>query len=315
MVTTDQLRRSKAVHRRTGRTFYLATRLLPERVRHPTYVLYAFFRKADEVVDDAKGVSPERQREQLDHIRTQVLGEQPPTDPVFEAFRTVKNEYDIADRHVREFLDAMYTDIETTRYDTYAQLETYIEGSAAAVGQMMTTIMQPEDPERARPYARKLGQAFQLTNFLRDVREDVVDRNRIYLPRETLSAHGVTEAQIQRLEMSDGFARAMRLELRRTEALYRAAVPGISLLPRDCQFPVLLASVLYADHHRAIRDCGFDVLNVEPRIGTKRKLSLLVRTYVHWRLSGDPETVFRRISAISYPPNEDRRPVPVAGAN
>jgi phytoene synthase len=306
MVEKRQLKESKAIQRRTGKTFYFATRLLPERVRHSTYVLYAFFRIADEVVDDAaaQSVPDERQAEQLERLRSEAKGEQETDDAVLSAFQEVKERYDIPDEEVDLFVDAMATDIDRNRYETYEDLEAYMRGSASAVGAMMTAIMEPEDRGQALPHAVALGKAFQMTNFLRDVREDVLDRDRIYLPLETLSAHGVTAEEVDRLEFSEDFAAAVSEELRRTERLYREGVAGIKYLPEDCQFGVLLAAVLYADYHRMIRSQGYDVLSKEPSLSTARKVSLLVRTRWHWTWNKDPEAVFDRVSAV---PDTERR--------
>jgi phytoene synthase len=184
------------------------------------------------------------------------------------------------------------------RYETFEELRAYMDGSAAAVGRMMTAVMEPDRPERALPHATALGEAFQLSNFLRDVREDIVERDRIYLPMETLAEHGVSEADLRDFEVTEGFRRAMEHELRRTETLYREGVAGIEYLPADCQFPVLVAAVLYADHHRLIRERNYDVLSETPQIGLVRKLALVARTRWHWTWNRDPETVFRRVSAV-----------------
>jgi phytoene synthase len=299
---------SKAIQKRTGKTFYLATRFLPERVRHATHVLYAFFRIADEVVDDADGVPPDRQRERLEDLRAQALGNRPPDDPVLEAFGELRARYGIDDEEIDAFVDAMASDIERDRYETYAELESYMRGSAAAVGVMMTAIMEPDDEATAVPHAIKLGEAFQLTNFLRDVREDVLERDRIYVPRETLRNHGVDPAQVERLEYSESFAAAMAAELKRTEELYREGVAGIRYLPEDCQLPVLLAAVLYAEHHAIIRDREYDVLSAEPSLSTARKLWCLAKTRWHWHWNRDPEAVFRRVSAVPAAEPGPRRP-------
>ena len=297
MVDDEQLSRSRAIHRRTGRTFYYATRLLPERVRHATYVLYAFFRVADEVVDDAEGVDPEEQRRRLEEIRQAALTGDT-DDPVLSAFAELRAEYGIPDEEVDVFIDAMGTDIEKSRYETYEEVEAYMRGSAAAVGVMMTYVMRSEDPEEAIPAARRLGEAFQLSNFIRDVREDIVERDRIYLPLETLESHGVTAEQVERLEYDEAFAAAVRDELRRTEALYREGVTGINLLPRDCQLPVLTAAVLYADHHRLVRGRDCDVLAETPSLSTLRKIRLVIETRWRWFWSKDPEAVFAKVSAV-----------------
>jgi phytoene synthase len=307
MVNDTQLAESKAIHRQTGTTFYVATRLLPERVRHATYVLYAFFRVADEIVDDPDGPPPAEQRSQLDQLRRGALGGET-DDSVVAAFSDLRAEYGIPDAAVEEFVDAMVTDIDKNSYETHAELDEYMGGSAAAVGEMMTAVMQPDDPETAQPHARKLGEAFQFTNFLRDVREDVIERDRIYLPRTALAEHGVTETQIKRFAMDADFAALMRSELERTEKRYREGVAGIKYLPKDCQFPVLLAAVLYADHHRLIRNRGHDTLSVTPELGTARKLSLLVRTRWHWLWNKDPVAVFATVSIVSHTPSPHHGP-------
>ncbi|MFB6093056.1 MAG: phytoene/squalene synthase family protein [Haloquadratum sp.] len=305
MVRSEQIQQSKAIQRRTGKTFHLATRLLPQRVRHPTYVLYAFFRVADEVVDAAETAPPEEQRRRLEEMRRRALGEEETDDPVLSAFAEVRDRHDIADSDVHAFVDAMCADIETDRYRTYDELAAYMDGSAAAVGRMMTAIMDPVEREKALPHATALGEAFQLSNFLRDVREDVEERDRIYLPRETTAKHGVTDAQLLALEYDENFRDAMYEELERAERLYREGVEGIRYLPGDCQFAVLLAAVLYADHHREIRRRDCDVLATTPSLSLSRKLYLLAKTRFFWALERDPVAVFRRVSAVSYPDEDD----------
>ncbi|MFB6172994.1 MAG: phytoene/squalene synthase family protein [Haloarculaceae archaeon] len=289
---------SKAIHRRTGKTFYYATRVLPERVREATYVLYAFFRVADEIVDDPDGAPPAEQRRRLRALREAALGREPTDDPVLRAFSALRERYAIPDEEVETFVDAMLSDVETDRYETYEDLVAYMRGSAAAVGVMMTCVMEPDDPAAALPHARALGEAFQLTNFVRDVGEDVAERGRVYLPETTLEACGVDRAQLERREMGPGVAAAVERELRRAETLYREGVAGIEHLPADCQFPVLLAAVLYADHHRLIREQGFDTLTATPQLSTLRKVSLVARTRWHWTWNKDPEAVFARVSAV-----------------
>jgi phytoene synthase len=300
MVADERVARGKTIQQRTGKTFHLATRLLPERVRHATYVLYGFFRVADEVVDAEETPPPAEQRRRLESLRRQALGEEPADDPVLAAFAELREERGIAAEDVDAFVDAMLADIETDRYETFDELKAYMDGSAAAVGRMMTAVMDPDEPEKALPHATALGEAFQLSNFLRDVREDIVERDRIYLPQETLEKHGVTEEQLFEFEFDETFAAVMREEMARTEALYKRGVAGIKYLPEDCQFAVLLAAVLYADHHRTIRRRNYDVLSATPRLTHARKLWLLARCRWAWQWTRDPEKVFRRVSTVTY---------------
>ncbi|WP_135306185.1 phytoene/squalene synthase family protein [Haloarcula amylovorans] len=300
---SDNIRTSKSIQQQTGRTFHLATRLLPERIRYPTYVMYAFFRIADEVVDQPDGPSPAVQHERLEAIRETALGNREPDDTddgvVLSAFQDLRAEHAIPDEEVNVFVDAMEMDIDQARYETFEDLRGYMRGSAVAVGNMMTMVMDPPGKEEALPHAAALAEAFQLSNFLRDVREDIHDYGRVYLPQETLSRHGVTEEQLADADVDDAFRAVMEEELTRTEELYREGVTGIRYLPEDCQLGVLLAAVLYAEHHRLIRERGYDVLTATPELTRRRRLWLLARTWWHWRRNSDPEATFYAVSAVS----------------
>lgn len=298
MVDSSQLAKSKSIHRKTGKTFYYATQLLPERVRHPTYVLYAFFRIADEVVDNPDGLTPEEQHDRLIEIREASLGRESTDDPVLAAFSEVRARYGIPDAEIEQFIDAMRTDIETSRYENYEELEAYMRGSAAAVGVMMTIIMESDDHDVVLPKARRLGEAFQLTNFLRDVGEDIADRDRIYLPKTTLDACGADPNDIERRTFTDEIGAAIEWELKRAERLYREGVTGIRYLPTDCQLPVLTAAVLYADHHRLIRERGNDTVTETPSLGTLRKIALVAKTRWYWKWHKDPKSVFEKVSDV-----------------
>ena len=294
---------SRSIHRQTGPTFYLATRLFPERMRRATYVLYAFFRLADEVVDDPARTDTEVQYRELARIEAGALGREPTDDPVVAAFCALRERHGIPDAEVETFIDAMRMDLEVDRYDSHEALARYLRGSAVAVGNMLLSVMDPEDVSAARPHAKALAEAFQLTNFLRDVREDAVEYGRVYIPQETLARFGVSDEEIRSLEFSSGIADAVRSELESTEWLYVEGVAGIRYLPREYQFPVVAASVLYADHHRLIRNIDFDVVSSRPTLSQPRRAWLLARTWWHWRRSGDPIRTFLASSSIDTEPS------------
>jgi len=296
-VTDSQRQVGKSIHRQTGPTFYAATRLLPRDIREETYVLYGFCRITDEVVDGEDGRSPAAQRRRLEELRRAALGKSEAFHPVVDAFATLRREVGIPDEEVNAFVDAMCTDIDTERYETYDDLATYMRGSAGAVGNMMTAIMGVRD-ESVRPHAMALGEAFQLTNFLRDVREDAEELGRVYLPEETLARFAISAEDVLAGTTGPGLRRAVRWELHRAEQRYRTGVAGIEELPADCQFPVLLAAVLYAEHHRLIRRLDFDVRSSRPSLSTSRKAWVLGRTAWHWRACRDPVSVFRRVSPV-----------------
>lgn len=309
----NQHKRGKAIHRRTGQTFYYATRLLPRRIREQTYVLYGFFRIADEIVDNGRGHSASAKRAELEKLREEALGQAEARDPVVAAFASVRETTEIPEKEVNRFIDAMLMDIDTDRYESHEELSTYMRGSAAAVGNMMTAIMSVDNPEKARPHAMALGEAFQLTNFIRDVREDSRELGRIYIPQETLREYDVSPGDIESETATSGFKQAIRSEIRLAENRYRKGVEGIKYLPSDCQFAVVLAAVLYAEHHTLVRDQEYDVLRSRPELSRRRKLWTVARTWWSWKRFRDPATVFRRVSAI---PETDRtsgeldRPIP-----
>ncbi|MFW5938074.1 MAG: phytoene/squalene synthase family protein [Halanaeroarchaeum sp.] len=294
----QQIDASKAIQRRTGATFHVATRVLPDRARYPTYVLYAFFRTADEVVDDPGDASAADQRERLEAIRAAVKGDRETDDPVLEATNRLRASHGIDPDEIDVFVDSMLSDVTVSRYETYEELETYLRGSSVAVAEMLVDVMAPDLPASARPHAKALAEAFQLTNFIRDVSEDVDDYDRIYLPLETLEEYDVTEQDIREKRFSPGVAAAVLHELERAEERYRRGVQGIEYLPEDVQFAVLLSAVLYAEHHRLIRRCGYDVLSNRPELSWVDRLRAVARTAFHWRLTRDPVVTFDRASAV-----------------
>ncbi len=298
MLNNSQLERSKKIQRTTGRTFHFATLLLPKQIRHATYVLYAFFRIADDIVDDPNPPAPDVQRDQLDRIRREALGETEPTDPVLEAFQAIRDQYNIPNEEINKFIAAMEQDVAADGFATHDDLKEYLRGSSVAVANMMLAVIGPEDIEETRTHAKALGEAFQLTNFLRDVREDIREYDRIYLPRSSLRNHSVSEDQIRRLEYSENFGTLMKQELHRTEQLYRHGITGIKLLPKPSQFAVLLSAILYGDHHRLIREQRYDVLSSRPTLSLGRRFSLFLRTLWHWHRTKDPQRTFEIVSTI-----------------
>ena len=167
-VDGEKVKLSRAIQKRTGRTFYFATLFLPKRVRKRTHVLYAFFRICDEVVDDynAKGGAEEK-RHELDALVEQALGREETQDPVVDAFSEVRENHDIPDKEVIEFVEAMKTDITKSSYEDFEELRGYMRGSAAAVGNMMTCIPAPRNFAQAR---RDRGRGSEPRRFRRFTR-------------------------------------------------------------------------------------------------------------------------------------------------
>ena len=197
-----ECRRLNAEH---GKTYYLATLLLPPAKRPFVHALYGFARFADEIVDaPAPDGTPGRQA-RLDALRADfaVAWRSGSTQqPVVAAVIDTARRWDIPWDTFDSFLDSMAMDLTVTQYETWADLQTYIYGSAAVIGLQMLPILEPSDTAAAREGAMRLGEAFQLANFIRDVAEDL-DRGRIYLPLADLAAFGVTPQRLRRRIVDD----------------------------------------------------------------------------------------------------------------
>lgn len=292
-----KIRKSKKIHKETGKTFYFATKLFPKDIRQETYILYAFFRKADDVVDTQN--PDDKQSERLEEFRRVSKGIEETNDPILEAFNTVRKNKNISGRNIDSFIDAMKMDINKTDYETYDELEEYMDGSAASVGRMMTEIINPDEEKKAIKHATSLGIAFQMTNFIRDVGEDIDKYNRVYLPKDTMNRYNVTRDDIENKNLTDNFKNVLEKEMQRTEEIYEHGVKGIRYLPEKTQFPIFLSSVFYSDYHRMIREKNYDVLNNQHDISTRRKLELMARSYWVWnRKNSSPFEAFKSVSEI-----------------
>jgi 15-cis-phytoene synthase len=266
----DECRR---LHRKFGTTYYFASQKFRPETRNQVHALYGFVRVPDEWVDNPSTANP---REQLQEFRRQlVTGYEGvrPDEPVLRAFVDVCHACQMPLDEPLCFLDAMEQDLDKTRYNTYAELEHYMRGSAAAVGVMMCHILGVGADKEAIRGAVALGEAMQLTNFLRDVGEDT-QRGRIYLPLEDMSSFHVSEDDILQGKMSDHFVGLMKFQIERARNLYREAETTISLLPPEGRKPVKLALKLYERILNRIEERGYDVFGGRARTSKIEKLSV-----------------------------------------
>lgn len=282
MLRPDDIAYCRRIMRRHGVSYSFATRWFPRSIRQATAVLYAFFRVPDDLVD-AVGTNDEERRQALlawcdDWHQAQ---DQEATHPVLRAAKEVFAQYHIPYELGDDFLRAMIQDVTVTRYATYADLERYMYGSAAVVGLMMSYVIGYRD-QHTLTKAKALGEAMQLTNFLRDIKEDYADRGRIYLPQEDLLRFGVTEEDIQYGVCSPQFKELMQFELARARALYVVAEPGIDELAPEGRLAVRLASRLYAAILLKIEQIDYNVFLGRVRTSKWEKISLALAV---WRAS------------------------------
>jgi phytoene synthase len=272
-VAYETCRRLNAAH---GKTYYLATLLLPPEKRPYVHALYGFARYADEIVDDLS-VTVDR-AEWLTRWGAEVL-----TDvargasehPVTRALVDTVRRWDIPVAHLETFLAAMRLDLTVTEYAGYGDLLAYMYGSAAVIGlEMLPILGHPGVPRSVvEPYAVDLGIAFQLANFIRDVGEDL-RRGRVYLPMEDLALFGVDREHLLRGVVDGPVRRLLAFEVARCREVYRSAEPGIRLLDpssRDC---MRTAFRLYGEILDEVERADYRVLDRRVSVGVGRRAAV-----------------------------------------
>ncbi|WP_372451877.1 phytoene/squalene synthase family protein [Catellatospora tritici] len=280
----DAYARCRDLHRRHGRSYYLATRLLPAWKRPHVHALYGFARHADEIVDSTDAIPvaerARRLRDFADRCTAGLRGARV-DDPILPAVLHTAAVFALDPADFAAFFDSMAMDLTVSRYADYPALLSYMEGSAAVIGTLMLPLLEPTDADAAREPARQLGLAFQLTNFLRDVAEDLA-RDRIYLPQQDLARFGVMPADLYdaaaRRRATEPIKALIAYEIERARAHYTAAAPGLDLLPGPSGTCVRAAYALYAAILTEIERADHDVFTRRAAVPTHRRAALLTRT-------------------------------------
>ena len=254
----DECKRLNALH---GKTYYLATLLLPAKKRPPVHALYGFARYADEIVDDlASTLSEEEKAIALRTWGDSVIsdlrkGES--SDLIGRALADTVTRYQIPIDYFEAFMVSMAMDLTVTRYQTYEELMTYVYGSAVVIGLEMLPILGYSDP-RAIEGATALGTAFQLANFIRDIDEDI-ERGRIYMPLDDLAQFGVSEEMLLRRTLTPEIVAAIKFQIARVRELQTIAEAGIKYLDPISRPCIRAASELYCGIVDEIEANGYDV--------------------------------------------------------
>ena len=270
MITLDaSYARCRELNKAYGTTYYAATFVLPRVKRHHVHALYGFCRYADDIVDDL-GPAPVDVREKaLADFGERFfadLADGDSDDPVLKAVVHTVKAFSIDPDCFRRFLRSMTMDLTVTTYDTFDDLLDYMDGSAAVIGEMMLPILEPSSAAAA-PHARDLGIAFQLTNFLRDVSEDL-DRGRVYLPQEDVRRFGASPAERR---VCGSWRELMRYEIARTREYYASADLGMPYLPSASARCIRAARRLYSAILDRIEAADYDVFTRRARVPSWRK--------------------------------------------
>lgn len=268
----ESYERCRALNKRYGTTYYWSTFALPRIKRHHVWALYGFCRYADDIVDDLGDASVDDRCAALTDFGDRFFADWKAgtsSDPVLKAVVHTVCAFGHDPDTFTRFLRSMAMDLTISTYETWDDLCVYMDGSAAVIGEMMIPILEPLSPA-ALPHARDLGIAFQLTNFLRDVEEDL-QRGRVYIPAEDLRRFG---ADPHRRTVDEAWIELMQFEIERCHELYRSADAGIGLLPPASARCVGAARRLYSEILDRITTSGYDVFNHRAVVPLPKKIAI-----------------------------------------
>jgi len=257
--------------------------LMPDRQKFAFWALYAWARRADEIVDGPEAIDEEPATimaalDEFGDTFDKLVAGEPMADPLDQALAWVLKDYSMARAPFDDMLDGMRMDVVKTRYDTFEELERYCYCVAGTVGLMALPVLgvaKGQESEASR-CAKDLGIGIQLVNIVRDVGFDASTLSRIYLPQEDMAATGATDADFARDIEPSAEARETikRVSLKAREYLERGR-DGIPYLPMSAVLPVLAIANLFEGIVDALEARDYDSLNAKVRVPTTRKLKLV----------------------------------------
>ena len=274
-----------------GKTYFLATRLLPPAKRPFVHALYGFARYADEIVDDLASTLSENEKAQSlkswgDEVLANIKSGKS-HDHIGAALVDTVNRFSIPISYFEAFLHSMTMDLTVTEYHTYEDLYEYVYGSAAVIGLQMVPILgtvSKQSMSEANIAAEKLGTAFQLANFIRDVGEDLT-RGRVYLPVTELQSHGVSREMLEERIVTPQIKNALREQIQRVRSLQAEAKAGITLLSAQSRACIEAASELYCGIVDEIEKIDYQIFSKRAKTSNWRRLKVALPAYIKARKS------------------------------
>lgn len=261
-------RASRNVTKTYSTSFYAGVRCLDSKIRNDIHGIYGFVRFADEIVDTFHDHDKEELLKEFSDRTFTSIERGISLNPILHAFQDVVNRYEIDHALIRQFLHSMEMDLRPVDYNQ-ANYEEYILGSAEVVGLMCLKVFVYGDEreyQRLKPYAMKLGSAFQKINFLRDMKDDFNELGRVYFPGVDFEGLSLTEKQ--------------RIE-EEIELEFKEAFIGIKQLPKSSRFGVYVSYVYYTKLLRKIkRKTTQDLLSSRIRVPNNAKMLLFAKSYV-----------------------------------
>jgi phytoene synthase len=285
---SDSFGHCKRIARARARNFFYSFLLLPKEEKEAMCAVYAFMRRADDLSDN-KGLAPADRRAGLqrwNHSLEQALQGRYGDDPILPAFHHTVERYAIPPRYFYELMKGVASDLDTTRYQTFDDLYRYCYRVASVVGMTTVHIFGYESDE-ALELAEKCGVAFQLTNILRDIREDA-EVGRIYLPEEELARFDLEPQDLLEGCRGEHFREFMEFQCHRANEYYRQAAPILQMVKPHCRAALWAMVSIYHRLLQRIQAADYNVFDRRARLSDLEKMSIVVRACKLRYLGGAP---------------------------
>ena len=270
---------AEKITRKYAKTFYFASPFLSKERRQAAYAVYAVCRITDDYVD---GNHPDAASQKLIQIETDIdkaYADGELTDPLLLAFRNSIKTYAIPRQYFQDIIAGMRMDLNKKRYADFSELHDYCYKVAGAVGLIMLQFFKAQVQE-ARPYAIDLGVALQLTNIIRDIKEDFA-RGRIYLPQEDLERFGISQEDIAREKLSQNFKALLSFQIQRARQYYSRSLAGLTFVKnRSNRFLILAIKKMYAAILEVIEKSDYDIFSKRAQVGNFKKIAIMLGLFL-----------------------------------
>ena len=273
-MTPDKYCKEKAA--KSGSSFYYSFLFLPEKQRQAIIALYAFCREVDDTVDEISDADVARKKLEWWRFEISQTFKGEASHPVGKALQTAIKNFDLHEEYFMEIIDGMEMDLDQFSYQQFKHLALYCHRAASVVGLLSVEIFGYQDRNTLK-YAENLGMALQLTNIIRDVREDA-ERGRIYLPQEDLQKFNVKTDDLLALKSSDELTACLKFETDRARHYYQLAMDALPDNDRYSQRTGLIMAAIYEATLDEIEHDGFNVMQHRVSLTPLRKLWIAWRT-------------------------------------
>lgn len=283
--TSKEINHCKKLMQKNGKLLLFATKFFPLKIRQALYVLYAFYKTPDNIVDNIYVNKPDLAFNELNKWETSwedahKTGNS--SNPILNATIKIHKNFHIPIKYSRSFLKSMKQDINKNYYKSKEELQSYIYGSSSVIGIMLVHIIGEKNrkvPDRKIiESAQILANAFQLTSFMKNISEDITLRNRIYIPEAELEKFGLSHKLIKQKRYTKSWLTFLHNQINNCQSLYTEGLKGLPFLNKNGRFPILLASNLHRHYLKQIIKSDYKVYHNQYKISLFTTLRIFLKT-------------------------------------